>query len=258
MSETESAVAVVEPRSPGVVLPVGDAAAALAAYRRLQKTLDEQMPEAIVEIAGRRFRRRMYWTAIAAAFGIDVELVSIERIVEGEGWGYTAVARATAPNGRHVDGDGACFASEKRSGQRTEHNVRAHAVTRAKNRAVADLCGFGEVSADEIDLEAGAPPARPSTPARTQANSECWPDRPTPDDPTNDGDTLATEKQIRMLKAKSYDRAKALGDFANNSPDLHGAAGSIRKSAVAALGLENTKIPRHAVDALARLIEAAE
>lgn len=32
----------------------------------------------------------------------------------------------------------------------TEHNVRSHAHTRAFNRAVSNLCGFGEVSADEI------------------------------------------------------------------------------------------------------------
>ena len=86
-----------------------------------------------------------------------------------------------------------------------------------------------------------------------------WPDHARPTDTENDGEALATEKQIRMLKAKSYDRAKILGDFDEvDTPELHHAAGAIRKAALEALGLESTKIPRHAVDALARLIESAE
>jgi hypothetical protein len=37
--------------------------------------------------------------------------------------------------------------------QATEHNVRSHAHTRAFNRAVSNLCGFGEVSAEEMTRE---------------------------------------------------------------------------------------------------------
>lgn len=243
----ETSLTIVDP-GPGVVLPVGDAGHALAEYRRVQKTLDEQMPEAIVTISGKRFRRRMYWTAISAAFGIDVDLVSIDRLQEGDDWGYVAVARATAPNGRHVDGDGACFASEKRgAGQRTVHNVRAHAVTRAKNRAVSDLCGFGEVSADELTDE-GAP-----APGRGSKNRA-----PSSDD---HGEPLATEAQMTMLRAKSYDRARDLGNFGEeeDSKELHKAAALVRKAALAFLSLEaGTAPPRHAVDALARLIDACE
>jgi hypothetical protein len=100
-------------------------------------------------------------------------------------WGFRIKCRATAPNGLFEDGDGACMASEKivfekdwptweKSGKKgkvpvkrdkdgrpvidkigtadnaTVHNVRAHAVTRAKNRAISDLVAFGEVSAEEL------------------------------------------------------------------------------------------------------------
>jgi len=61
----------------------------------------------------------------------------------------TAVYRAKAPNGQYIDGDGTCDTWE--SGYPDSmHNVRATAHTRAKNRAIADLVGFGEVSAEEV------------------------------------------------------------------------------------------------------------
>ena len=51
---------------------------------------------------------------------------------------------------RYVDGDGSCAHSEKYGNSGTEHNVRSHAHTRAKNRAIADMVAFGEVTADEL------------------------------------------------------------------------------------------------------------
>jgi hypothetical protein len=99
------------------------------------------------------------------------------------GWVVSYVAKN--PSGRRQPGDGSCFAVEKgrrfkcphpqkegskRSlhfphntcpdfdpdfqwralpGDATEHNVRSHAHTRAYNRAVSNLVGFGEVSAEE-------------------------------------------------------------------------------------------------------------
>lgn len=106
-------------------------------------------------------------------------------------FGYIVTYRATAPNGRTAFGDGSAFAIEKapkfrcphpedptkpkgrrvhfpaeacpdfdalfswRSlpAQATEHNVRSHAHTRAFNRAVSNLVGFGEVSAEELTDE---------------------------------------------------------------------------------------------------------
>jgi hypothetical protein len=44
--------------------------------------------------------------------------------------------------------------------QATEHNIRSHAHTRAFNRAVSNLVGFGEVSAEEIDRDDERPRPR--------------------------------------------------------------------------------------------------
>jgi len=62
---------------------------------------------------------------------------------------FTVIYRATAPNGQYMEGDGACDTWEDGYPD-SYHNARAVAHTRAKNRAIADLVGFGETSAEEI------------------------------------------------------------------------------------------------------------
>jgi len=137
-------------QSRGIVKPAGDVGQAVSAYREVQQALDKAMPDCIQTIAGKPFRKKNYWRGVATAFSLDVTLVSEQRVEEGKDWGWLVVYRAMASIGRTADGDGSCFASEKTRGQDTIHNVRAHAHTRAFNRAVSNLVGFGEVSAEEI------------------------------------------------------------------------------------------------------------
>lgn len=126
-----------------------------------------------------------------------------EHCLNSEDWGYVITVVASAPDGRRSFGDGACFASEKvvyqtrwesykddrgrsrnrkvevldADGQpsidrrltregRTMHNVRSTAMTRARNRAISNLVGFGEVSAEELH------PARADNAPEPQASSE--------------------------------------------------------------------------------------
>jgi hypothetical protein len=127
--------------------------AALDAYQDLQSSLDERMPDAIVEVQGKKFRKKIYWRAIARAFGLSVgEVAGSEEVLSSgnEDWGYKVTYRAVNKLGDYSDGDGACMHSEKHGLSGTVHNVRSHAHTRAYNRAVSNLCGFGEVSADEL------------------------------------------------------------------------------------------------------------
>lgn len=181
---------------------------ALQKYKELQDALDKAMPDAIMDLEGRKFRKKSYWRAVATAFNLTVEMIDEAREVvsvfadgrENFGWRTTYRATATLPNGttRSVLGDGSCFAVEKarrfrcphpeESGRRavdvgatgsysgrslhfphescpdfdpefqyrvlppqaTEHNIRSHAHTRAFNRAISNLVGFGEVSAEEV------------------------------------------------------------------------------------------------------------
>ena len=130
---------------------------AFEAYRELQRALDAGMPDQLMNIRGRMFRKKGYWRAIATAFNLNVSCVKEEATETG----WLAVYRAETPSGRFAEGDGACENDEKGEGQDTEHNVRSHAHTRAFNRAVSNLVGFGEVSAEEMRHEARSTPAPP-------------------------------------------------------------------------------------------------
>jgi hypothetical protein len=132
---------------------------ALVAYRELQTSLDTSMPDQIINLDGRPFRKKGYWRAVAVAFDLSVELIDEHRHIfgplptGGDNYAYLVTYRATTRTGRNETGDGACTAAEKSVGRMraTEHNVRSHAHTRAFNRAVSNLVGFGEVSAEEIE-----------------------------------------------------------------------------------------------------------
>ena len=78
-------------------------AAALVAYRELQAALDRAMPDQIMQLDGKPFRKRGYWRAVAVAFDLRVELVHEDRGVDGafddghQNFGWTVTYRASAP-----------------------------------------------------------------------------------------------------------------------------------------------------------------
>lgn len=117
---------------------------------------------------GRTYYKRKFWRRVALAFGLTVTAVSEERRVRPDGViCYSVIYRATAPNGQSMEGDGYCDSAEFGP---TEHNTRAKAHTRAKNRAISDLVGGGEVSADEMPVPAAARRSRQqAAPARATA-----------------------------------------------------------------------------------------
>lgn len=179
-------------RSAGIVCVAGDITDAITQYIAVKDALDKALPDCIMRIGNRSFRKKEYWRAVATAFNLDVQCITPggdERKERGDDWGFELTYRAIAPNGRSADGDGSCYASEKRGQQATVHNVRAHAHTRAFNRSVSNLVGFGEVSADEINPEDFrdapppplAPPPEPSgdVPTCPNCNGPMWDNRQT-------------------------------------------------------------------------------
>jgi hypothetical protein len=164
-------------------------AQALVAYKELQGALDRAMPDQLMELDGKPFRKKGYWRAVARAFNLSVELVEERRDVYGvlvdsdgvetQNYAWIVTYRASTSSGTSAIGDGACAASEKQRGRMkaSEHNVRSHAHTRAMNRAVSNLVGFGEVSAEEVErsehgslegeVVGGPTPHAPRPPAQT-------------------------------------------------------------------------------------------
>lgn len=194
MTETQGEVVVIEPQEQAMVRAApGDVVVAFEEYRKIQQGLDAALPDCMMTIQGKKFRKKNYWRAIATAFNLTVRLTSEELAEHSDDWGYLVVFTATASNGRSADGDGSCFASEKSANQATVHNVRAHAHTRAYNRAVSNLVGFGEVSAEEMMQE-----QRQSQGSKRGAA------------PQSTGGRKITEPQRKRLFAKGSTAAKRL------------------------------------------------
>lgn len=166
LNTIQSLAKVPTPPSPLPVFTGAEMSKAFDAYRDLQKALDKSMPDQIMTIQGKPFRKKGYWRAIRTSFNLQVECIYEEKVqLKDADWGYVVTYKATAPNGSSATGDGSCAASDKHGKRCTLHNVRSHAHTRAFNRAVSNLVGFGECSAEEVNYKEADNGAK-STPAQ--------------------------------------------------------------------------------------------
>jgi hypothetical protein len=127
---------------------------------------------------GKRFVKKSGWRKIATAYSLSLEVVpgtdKVDRAEDGSVERASVWVRATAPNGRFAEGDGYCDVAEERfSGNRgnktkLENDLRGTASTRATNRAISNLVGMGDVSAEEMD----APKSKPEHPHGEPASED--------------------------------------------------------------------------------------
>lgn len=153
-----------------VIRPL-DPDALVESFQAYQSLLPRILDSSDYQDAGRgkRFVKKSGWRKIATAFDLDVQIIrsSIERDETGQPARAEVWARAIAPSGRSMDGDGYCSVDEERfSGPRgnkskLENDLRATATTRAMNRAISGLVGMGEVSAEEVNSQDHAPEPPP-------------------------------------------------------------------------------------------------
>lgn len=142
-----------------VIRPL-DADQLIESFAAYQSLLPKLLDASDYQDAGRgkRFVKKSGWRKIATAFDLDVQLIrsAVERDENGQPTRAEVWARAIAPSGRSMDGDGYCSVDEERfSGPRgnkskLENDLRATATTRAMNRAISGLVGMGDVSAEEV------------------------------------------------------------------------------------------------------------
>ncbi len=103
----------------------------------------------------RHFKKKSAWQKLSRAFNVDTTIVdrSLERTKMGRVREAYYCVRATLPNGRSVESDALCSRSEKGKDKVSDHTIMSTAKTRATNRAIAELIGAGEVSAEEMSAE---------------------------------------------------------------------------------------------------------
>lgn len=132
-------------------------------FNQYQELLPKLLDSADYQTTGQdRFVKKSGWRKIAAAFDLDVILIrsEVERDENGQPTRAEVWARAIAPSGRTMDGDGYCSIDESRfqtakGKAKVENDLRATATTRAMNRAISGLVGMGAVSAEEVDSSGG-------------------------------------------------------------------------------------------------------
>ena len=138
-------------------------------YQEVCKALLDKSDYQNVVIKGKPqpFKKKSAWRKIATAFNISDEILEKE-IIRDENHqiiSATFYVKATAPNGRSGVASASCAIFDKITGRdkeqpsnfelrkrfnNAENDVIATAHTRAKSRAIADLVGMGEVSAEEL------------------------------------------------------------------------------------------------------------
>ena len=149
----ENEIVVVEDNSAAIsTVNVDQALEEWNAYQKITELmLDESDYQ---QIQGRAFKKKSAWRKYARAFNITTEIIDKDIVKTDKGAVKEAsfIVRATLPTGRYADGWGNCSRQEGNKAH-PNHDIPATAMTRATNRAIADLIGAGEVTAEEIQAE---------------------------------------------------------------------------------------------------------
>ena len=161
-------------------------------------------------------KKKSAWRKLARAFNISDEKIC-DRIIRDENHQIISAyfeVKAILPNGRYGIGVGDCSIFDKinkddndmpsnfelrKRFTNAEHDVISTAHTRAKSRAIADLIGAGEVSAEEME-----------TPKKVQRNSrnnskEDDSNSKTENSKSNSADKPKTRRRRRTKKVEEND-----------------------------------------------------
>ena len=153
------------------LLQQADVEGTVAFFDNYQDLTTALLSEEDYQNAGnKKFKKKSAWRKYGTAFNLSDHVVEKEIIRDDNERIISAryEVEAIAPNGRRAVGVGACSIFDKLKRDDTvepspfelrkrfsnaEHDVISTAHTRAKNRAIADIIGTGEVTADEVDAQ---------------------------------------------------------------------------------------------------------
>lgn len=155
--------AIIAKASPGgeLVKPVAAIQETLKVFHAFEDAKKTLLAKNDVQRIGNKgFIKKSGWRKIAVFFGLSLQKLGEREIVSEGQRVYEMEYRAIAPGGQFHDATGYASWDEASSIGRAkkgpegeaknEHDVRVTAETRAKNRAISDLVGGGEVSAEEM------------------------------------------------------------------------------------------------------------
>ena len=176
------------------IVDVEAAAAFMENYQDLVKRLLDKTD--YQRVGDKHLKKKSAWRKLATAFNISDDIIE-EEIIRDECHRIISakfVVKAPLPNGRGGMGIGDCsiFDKVKKDDEKeptpfelrkrfsnAEHDIIGTAHTRAKSRAISDLIGSGEVSAEEMSAT-GKPkkPVRPMKPQSKVPNTSTMGNKP--------------------------------------------------------------------------------
>lgn len=142
-----------------VVAPAISADVAIKQFRAFAEIKNRVLvSEDKLPVNGKPFIRKTGWRKIKTIFNLSEEILSSRReLREEKDYSWIYKVRVMAPNGVFADAEMSCDSTEEFAWQNKAKDTRkpecaimAMAQTRAFNRAISDLVGGGECSAEEI------------------------------------------------------------------------------------------------------------
>lgn len=230
-------------------------------YQEVCKSLLDKSDYQTIMVMGKKqvFKKKSAWRKIALAFNISDEILEKE-IIRDENHqilSATYIVKATAPNGRTGVASASCSIFDKVKSTDTEqpsafelrkrfnnaeNDVIATAHTRAKSRAISDLIGMGETSAEEMEGTVETQQRKVSVKPKTKSKSK-------PKAKPKKEEAPQEEEAIEVEIVSGEKPSKSLKDLADES--------KIIKKAIDELQEENRIINRDAVkDRLLTLMQA--
>lgn len=129
---------------------IDDIVKAYEEYNLLKSRLLQQTDYQLIK--WKRYIKKSWFRKLSTAFWISTQVVRENRLNIDDYFIYEITVRAISMSWRYCEACSSC-ASNERAFNHVENDVRAIAQTRATNRAIADLIGSWEVSAEEMSVE---------------------------------------------------------------------------------------------------------
>jgi hypothetical protein len=134
--------------------------------QHLKRSLLDPKTDMIL-IAGKPYIKKSGWRKLQFAFNLTDEIIREEKEEKEARTIWRMWVRVRAPNGREVVGVASASSDEKKFSH-PDHDPYALCHTRSKNRAISDILGLGEVSAEEMLSEVSAGSEEPERAESTQ------------------------------------------------------------------------------------------
>jgi hypothetical protein len=135
--------------------------------QHLKRSLLDPKTDMIL-IAGKPYIKKSGWRKLQFAFNLTDEITREEKEEKDGKTIWRMWVRVRAPNGREVIGVASASSDEKKFSH-PDHDPYALCHTRSKNRAISDILGLGEVSAEEMLSEVSAGLEEPERAESTEA-----------------------------------------------------------------------------------------